>query len=494
MSFSNTFRPRNLQKGSEFLLGTPKIETTQTFQQDRRNAPYSIRIALTGVLPFFFLSGSFMHVNFLMVSATIIMAALFVLSAPAAHGISKIVGFSLTGLASLILILSKAQVSDWSHGIAANMDLVVLFVTLPFLSVPLRYGNYLASVEGLFRRNVKKNFQVYGFVMIFTFLTGAVFNLAAIHIVNQLLGGKGGKERQELIALASIRGFTACIFWSPNFFSVGLVLSMTGVRWIDLFPYGVLISISVLALGFALDVIHKWIYKVPQVMHEGNAAEEEKYSVDYRKLLELMAFGLLLLVVIVLLETWYEIEILVLVPTAALIYPLIWLGYLHKLSALPEIITDYCQQELPRHANEVVLFTGAGIFGAALTVSYLSNYFVTALEKVVGQDPFVSMMAISLCITALFIIGLNPIITITAMVSSQPLFIVQWDPMLLALGLIVGWGVGIVISPFAALNLMMAGMLDKSPLEIAIRKNYVYALMMFPPIWGLIAIFNKYFF
>lgn len=424
----------------------------------------------------------------------IVMTIVLILSLPKATGSSKVLGYCLISLSVLIFVYSGSELKHWGEGIAKNIDLVSLFLTVPFLSVPLIHGNYLSSVERLFRKKVKKNYQVYTFSMLISFLMGAVFNIATMHIINQLFCQNGSKERKELILLAAHRGFTACIFWSPTFFSVGLILSMAGVRWIEMFPYGFTMSLAILGLGLIIDVIDKRRKDFPEVM--GTELYLEKLQIEYeinlKKLWELLLIGILVLVITILLNTIYGISILVLVPSVAIIIPLIWLIYLKKTTMLTTILSTYYQEELPKHHNEIVLFTSIGLFSAALSYSEVGSYMVVGLQKVAGYDPFTTLMAISFIIGVLFVLGISPIITITLFIASLQMFSVIWDPLFLALGLIIAWALGIVLSPFAALNLVVAFFLNKTPFEVGIGNNWLYATLMFPLVWGLMAIFFRY--
>ncbi len=456
---------------------------------------HHIRTSLCAVLPLLFLVATYLTLDKLMTVTIIVMAIVLILSLPKATGSSRILGYCLISLSVLILVYSGSELQHWGEGIAKNIDLVSLFLTVPFLSMPLIYGNYLSSVERLFIIKVKKNYQVYCFSMIISFLMGAVFNLATMHIIYQLFCQNGSKERKELILLAAHRGFTACIFWSPTFFSVGLVLSMTGVRWIEMFPYGFTISLAILVLGLIIDVIDKRRKDFPEVMETKMDLEDSQTQyeeVNYKKIWELLLIGFLVLITTILLNTLYGISILVLVPTVAISFPLVWLIFLKKITVLPTIFRMYYQVELPKHHNEIVLFTSIGLLSSALSYSEVGLYMVAALEKLVAYDSFITMMVISLAIAILFVIGISPIITITLFVASLQMFSVIWDPLFLALGLIIGWALGIVLAPFAALNLVVGIFLNKTPFEVGIKNNWLYATLMFPIIWGLMAIFFKY--
>ncbi|MDW7674174.1 MAG: hypothetical protein SCK28_06510 [Bacillota bacterium] len=452
---------------------------------------YHLRATLLAMLPFAFLISTYFKLEKLAVVTVMIMAVVLVLSLPMATGSSKILGYILIGASVGIFIFNGSSLEDWKSGVQGNIDLICLFLTIPFLSVPLKHGNYLVSVESLFKQKVKKNYQVYGFSLIMAFLLGSVFNLASLHIIHQLFCNHGNKERKELVLLAAVRGFTACIFWSPTFFSVGLVLTMTEVRWVEMFPYGFTLSLAVLLLGFIMDVVDKKQKKVPEVMDQGEDLPHEVHiaQINYSKLWELGFLGIAVLALAIILNTFLHLSILVLVPTVAIIMPLFWLLFLGKLPIIPGIAKEYYQQELPNHSNEIVLFTGIGMLASAIKSSSLDYYLVIGLEKIISSDPFFSMALISFFIAALFVVGISPIITIFIVTSSLPLLSVQWEPLFLSLGLITGWAIGIVLSPFAALNLMVGLFIQKTPIQVSLKKNYLYALLMLPVIWGLMALF-----
>jgi len=144
-------------------------------------------------------------------------------------------------------------------------------------------------------------------------------------------------------------------------------------------------------------------------------------------------------------------------------------------------------------ANELLLFLAAGLLASGLE-SFLLNSghgfsFVSLGIKEFGTIEAAMTLA---CIIGLSGIGIHPVIGVAVFAALfSPL---HPEPNLLAMTFLLGWGLGVCVSPVSGLHLAMQGRYRIDGWSF-LRWNFSYALTMFivalAPIAVLYSVFSK---
>ena len=118
------------------------------------------------------------------------------------------------------------------------------------MGIPLDFEDFRQALA----QSVKKYMdRPQPFYLITTFLSyslGMLLNLAAITIIYQLLNRVATKYPRSLFLTALTRGYGYCVFWSPNFVSVAVVLHYLELTWFKIAPWGFLFTTISIVIAY----------------------------------------------------------------------------------------------------------------------------------------------------------------------------------------------------------------------------------------------------
>ena len=314
--------------------------------------------------------------------------------------------------------------------LASNQGLVSLLAAVSFLRLVTRPE--AANRDAPPPRGRKALWRT----LIGVHLFGAVINLSTVVILGDRMATRGrlGKRR----ALALSRGFAAAAFWSPFFSAMAAALT---------YAPGARLGIVALA-GLPLAAVSLWL--TAREIDPENPRRGAPFVGYPMNFTALWIPGLLVAIVLAthaLAPRWSILAII------ALSAPLLTVGILlaqQKRDAWPPL-GDHIRHGLASTVNELALFLAAGVLAAGLTslTGQLGDWL--PFERFgPSQASLLLMIMIGLAT-----LGVHPVITIGVFgVWLAPL---HPNPNLLAITLLMAWGIGVPANPLSGLHLMMQG-------------------------------------
>lgn len=334
------------------------------------------------------------------------------------------------GLAGIAWGGWRGAAPDLTQILAANQGLVSLLTAVSFLRLvarPEAAGRDAPPPRGraaLWR------------TLIGVHLFGAVINLSTVVILGDRMATRGrlGKRR----ALALSRGFAAAAFWSPFFSAMAAALTYApGAR-----------PATVVLAGLPMAAVSLWL--------TAREIDPENPKLGAPFVGYPMRFGALwipgLLVAIVLtvhalVPRWSILAII------ALSAPLLTVGILlaQRGREAWAPLGDQIRHGLAGTVNELALFLSAGVLAAGLTGMTRQLDGWLPFERF-GPPQASVLLVVMIGLAAL---GVHPVITIAACgVWLAPL---HPEPNLLAITLLMAWGIGVPANPLSGLHLIMQG-------------------------------------
>lgn len=319
---------------------------------------------------------------------------------------------------------------DLTRTLAGNQGLISLLAAVSFLRLVTRPE--AAQSDAPPPRGRKALWRT----LIGVHLFGAVINLSTVVILGDRMTTRGrlGKRR----ALALSRGFAAAAFWSPFFSAMAAALT---------YAPRARLGIVVLA-GLPMAIFSLWL--TARDLDPENPRRGAPFVGYPMRFNALWIPGLLVTLVLVahaLIPRW---SILAIITLSA---PLLTVGILlarRGRGAWPPL-WEHVEQGLASTVNELALFLAAGVLAAGLTS--LTHSFGHWLPF----DHFGPLQAglLLAAMVGLATLGVHPVITIAACaVWLAPL---HPEPNLLAITLLMTWGIGVPANPLSGLHLMMQG-------------------------------------
>jgi hypothetical protein len=356
------------------------------------------------------------------------------------------------------------------------MYLLSLFAIVPLLSIPIQVGGYRKIFEQLFQRKVTSTSQLYRIVTALSYFLGSFLNMAAIPVVYSSVKSAVEAwpiaEPKRFLASGIIQGYSLPIMWTPLSGIVGVVLYVTGVRWLHIFP--ILFAISLVMLVF------NWIiFSVMEGRAQSNAGQqeiasaEEQVSFDYppfpyRKLLQILLAIVLLLFLIVITDAIFSLGLVVSVTLLTVPFAWIWCLSLRRSQAFWSGVKQHFTQKIAEMSESFAIFLSAGFFVQALQYSgndrFVNQLFVQ-LNELVGVHWFLILLPY---ITLLFAyIGLHPIVVVNLLAQSLKPDVLGTTTEQMAIALLGGAVMTFFMGPFSGTLGLMSSMINVAPLRIA---------------------------
>ncbi|RJX37208.1 hypothetical protein D3P09_22875 [Paenibacillus pinisoli] len=405
-----------------------------------------------------------------------------VLSLPRLKGIAKwlAAGFMAGGV--VLMLLQKADLHLWFEAAAINATLVTLFVFAPLFGIPVRLPAYVAALRRFYETSVRSKAVMFTGTQLLTQIMGAFINVGSIPVVYHLAFVKPHSSRMaRLLAAAMNRGFGGAIMWSPYFAAMALVTSALSLGWSSILPY--IIGLSLLSLIASIAVSGRELWRKEQNDADSERAEDAGQAPEGSQSIRtpfpfgLAAYLVLAIAAILLLERLLELPMVLITCLGAVLIPLLWCAAKGAMDIYRQGIANHITVTLPALQKEITLFLTAGFFSGSIRSTSFGAYIPGLLEKL----PVPLWLAFSLFTVLLIMatswIGLHPIVPVTILATGIDPSAVGISTVYFAVLLLGSWGLSNPISPASAVNHLLAGLQNKTAIQMA-RPNYAYALWM----------------
>ncbi|SJL84324.1 hypothetical protein [Vibrio palustris] len=334
------------------------------------------------------------------------------------------------------------------RAIAANQMVVTMLVGVGFLKLFATEPTMTEKPLPIGKRSLIKT-------LVGVHLFGSVLNMSSVLIVGDKLAHRGPVTVTQGVTL--LRGFAICAFWSPFFAAMGMALTNApGAQLSTLIMYGIPTSIAALFLS-AWDIVR-----------QPNVDKLAGYPIN---IYSLWMPALLATIVIVAHLIWPNISVLSLVSLTSLVFIGLWLALNEGRQAIT-ITKDHIHSGIARSAGEVTLFASAAMLAAGVAT------LLSSLDLKLAPQHFGAMAAVItlLILIILAVTGMHPVTSVV--IAGSILAPSVTDPNLLGLTLLMGWSLGITLSPFSGVQLSIQSRYHISSYEL-FKHNWRYVLFMY---------------
>lgn len=414
---------------------------------------------------------------------TVLLLVALLLAFPDSKKDSKAVGSILLGMGILCLIFVKADAAQWNAAFSANGGLVVLFITLPLFGILLSFNDYIKTMGKLFHIYVRKGFWFFSLASVMAGVLGSVTNLGGITLTHELLQPHVhhyGNERQFAQALS--RGNLSMSYWAPCHMSVATVVTYTGISWLELAPRGLLLSLlQLLMISFLFYAAAGKEGRKTKGLPMTGAPEKKPESISQRDqgiLLQLFAIYIGLISLVAVLNWKTSLPILAIISLVAVIYPFLVSLLMRQLASYLKDWSLYFKKKLPGIVNQVVLFASVGFFGKAVEISGLGDRLIGLLHLEAWASPFLLTAGIALTMVLLSLIGIHPIVCMITLASTLKPELLGMSALSLAYTYLLGYSVGVIVSPFSAVALTVSALNGRDPWNGLSRHNLMYGMLI----------------
>lgn len=222
-----------------------------------RDRLQAVRSVLTFCFGIGYIANVFLAQSLLALINTITLILAVILSFIATKGSTRMIAAVLFIVGAFLLFYTQAPLDVWEKALLENGYLLAMFIMVPLISLPVRYGGYNESLEALFDRFGNSKSRFYGLVSVMTAFLGVLVSIASVPLTCEVARSSHFATNARILATALSRGFITCLFWAPTTATIALSLQLTGANWLSVLPFGLLFAIIAGFIGWIMTTIRE---------------------------------------------------------------------------------------------------------------------------------------------------------------------------------------------------------------------------------------------
>jgi hypothetical protein len=371
-------------------------------------------------------------------------------------------GSLMAGIVSAVLV--DARLTDIAAGLTQMAVLFAFLVLVRLLEVPILKGGYnrafaaAVSTSGRVRRRATAGTLV-------TFGLSSGLSVGAVPIafrsVEALWDGGKAEDMPPVVKVVT-RGFTAGNSWTPVSPPVAVSLQTSGAA---------LLPFVVWALPLALLMVATTIYG----LRDSGSLEHTPSAERTRNVGEFAAFVVALMVAITAMQATLDISPIGASMLCIVALVVVWQSLVEGLrKGVRSLVRSFGDQRAGWPEQFALFCSGGVLVGAAQAFSRTGNL------GALSHNTLLILLLVPVVMVVLALLSMYPLVTLAAFGTLLGPQIGGEATLPLALSLLIGTNIAFMISPFSGLTLLVGGMSGRSPADVGLRWNFVYA------IWALV--------
>jgi hypothetical protein len=403
---------------------------------------------------------------------------------------TKIIAIVATGLTLTLLFLAQVTLQQLSLLCGSIAFFAFFLIALGLLKEAALSSNSV-NLTGLALLQ-QQPLRRYALLTFASHLLGILMSLGAINLLGTMIhrslhDNKDSVDvrinsvRQRRMMLAVMRGFCSVPLWAPTSVTITLlVTTIPGLQWLDIMPYGLYLTFTLLSFGIWLDHIQAPRYLshlVPSISNE---------LADLKVCYPIVVVVLSLAVVAGLLIFSTPLRPIAAVLLAAPVVSLAWIfaqyyRQCNTLRAVQLTVKRFSTDiffKLPLQRSEIVFFAASVLIGRLLLI-------VLNLDWIAQQFTHMNISAALILIFSSWLsflaalLFINPMISVTLIAGAlSQLPGVENMPVSIALVMMVTWAVVIGSCPTTTSVRIGAKITGISPLHMGLKWNGLYSVLV----------------
>lgn len=359
----------------------------------------------------------------------------------------------------------------------SNMALLTLLAMLPWMNSVVRSGRFDRSLDNLMRVNVSDLGKLYIRSSATTLTLAAFLNLSAASIsqgvLKENLAYEDKKIRDSFISTSTLRGYSLALLWSPLEILLALSIFVTGVSYVSILPWVLLITI----LTFGLDSI--WgRYHYKKYAYEGSAVKQQR-AIDVKaltkKIIHLASALVLFLVLVIICGTLFDVDFILTVTLLIFPFTLIWSLLMRRGRSFWIIGWNTWKMKTNTMQNFIILFISLSFFSNSIS----NATFLEVIQKpilYVADYPLLVFFIIQVTFILMSMFGIHPIATIGILGGLIGTLLDVYNPLSLAIVMVTSSIATLPVGTYGLVVTMTAMDTNQSPYRITLN-NLSFSLV-----------------
>lgn len=390
----------------------------------------------------------------------------------------KILGSSFLIVGGYLYTTTGQSWLEIPNMLTSNLSLLALLSMLPWMNSVVRSGRFDRNINQLLKVNASDLGVLYARSSATTLTLASFLNLSAASISQDVLKGNlstiNKKIRDKFISMTTLRGFTLALLWSPLEIMVAVSITTTGVSYISLLPWLLLISCITFGVDSLWGRLHFKKYPIVEGQSRSHASIMDTKKI-VKKIGHLMIALSTFLALVISLGNLLNLDFILTVTLLILPFAFIWSVLMKRKYSFLAIGWPSWKKQTNNMQNFSVLF---------ISLSFFSNSISGTSFLEIIQKPFLLAvdypLAILIMLQILFIIlsmfGIHPIATVGILTGVISPLLAIMNPLSIAIVLITGSIATLTVGTYGLVVTLTSMNTGQNPYRIT-WNNMPFALM-----------------
>ena len=404
--------------------------------------------------------------------------------------ITMIRGFQLyislisLAIGHLVLLSYSMGFDTWYYSITKSIGIPILFVAIPMISFPIKYGHYLESVEAYVASKRKKPFILFSLLATMVLALSLTLNIGSIPTMQNLLGKS--KLPKKYLARLYTAGYSSYMVFSPYDAVVIMMLLFASVSYYQFFLAG--LSMVCLIIGVSALLVRTDSALLEEVNSRLASQVEE---VKGRKVYELLTHIVVLIALAFLSNILFPgINQMLIIALIIICYSIFWCRLVGAMDNLKEELKTY-SSNLLGYKSFLPFLISATFLASIISNTPLKEIISLGLGYLNALPLYFVIQLLMVFTVALSLVGVHMMITVTTLAFTISPQIIGLGNVPFAMTLLTCWYLAMCISPFAPFAVVVGDTIGEKPFKVTLEYNRHFCLAMIILAPALIYLINR---
>lgn len=425
----------------------------------------------------------------------------------------RLLPLGLLALGGALLTYRGVPARQWLPGFSYMASMAVLVVVAPVIQLLFARRGYSAALAGTV--SLHTDLRVVTWSTLLNHVLGSVVLLGSFPLVYEMMRDQErrmGRDRFiDVVSRTMVRGFSSVVLWSPVSPTVSVALAFAGLRWTDVLPIALALTLGSVGASLVAEVLRLYLrYETTQWVSEfilkryrcqggiagkpygsepaasnssgGDLAEPSELGasghVEPRKrAVELSCLLSFFILSVLALEHATGWPVIVLVPLITV--AITSLGFVVTGErGLTEDIRRFFGRQIPEKVGDLRLFFATGFAAYGLKESGLME---AALKWIYQTAPGETSVAVFILPASILLacFGIPPLAAGALITASLDPSHLALPPRLLVAAVCAGVSVGVLVSPVSGAVMSCSALTQQDPYRVGLKANWAFALVVF---------------
>ncbi|WP_405098448.1 hypothetical protein [Oceanobacillus sp. FSL H7-0719] len=399
---------------------------------------------------------------------------MLIVSVVGASSLFRILGGAFILVGGIVFFMSGQPMVKIPELLTSNMSLLTLLAMLPWMNSVVRSGRFDRNLNKLLNVNASDLGKLYPRSSITTLTLAAFLNLSAASISQDVLkdnlSSLNKKVRNSFIGTATLRGFTLALLWSPLEILLAVSIFMTGVDYVSLLPWLLLI----VAITFTMDSVWGRLH-YKKYTYRKTAETNVNMKEIMKKVIHLMTALIIFLTLVIVIGSLFDLDFIFTVTILIFPFAFIWAWVMGRARSFWTIGWRTWKQKTNTMQNFIVLFIGLAFFANSIS----GTVFLEVIQRPILMFidyPLVIFISIQIIFIAMSMFGVHPIATMGILGGVITALLDVMNPISVAIVLATSATATLTVGSYGLVVQLTSMNINQNPYKITIS-NMPYALL-----------------